>query len=51
VSGSADNPDLAAALVRVIELLQEITTALARIEAQQERANELLSDLNRSQWA
>jgi hypothetical protein len=38
-------------LARVVELLEEVAGALARIEERHERTNELLDRIDRTQWS
>ena len=46
-----DDEQLEALLLRVVELLAQVVESLARIEARQERANELLDRIDRTQWS
>jgi len=45
-----DAAEVTVALTHVVELLEQIAAALTRIEEQQERANELLDRIDRTQW-
>lgn len=46
-----EDAELAAALARVVELLERVASALERIQAQGEQTNELLSSIDKSQWS
>jgi hypothetical protein len=48
---AVDAAELADALARVVDLLEEIAAALARIEQRQERTNELLDRIDRTQYS
>jgi hypothetical protein len=41
---------LTLALMRMVELLERIVQALARIEARAARTNELIADIDKTQW-
>lgn len=43
--------ELADGVARVVELLEEIAATLALIEQRQERTNELLDRIDKTQWS
>jgi hypothetical protein len=47
----ASDPEVVDALARVVNLLEQVAASLVRIEERQERTNELLDQIDRSQYS